>query len=112
MEKFANFSGLTRNNLKSQIYSYEKNNKVIALAKRYNVQNVTNDFIRVLGAQFTPSDANNHSKLLAELRCRMEKCAQRYRGLEYRARLLITNTFLITIPLFHLQYIPYLTANK
>ena len=24
----------------------------------------------------------------------------------------ITNTFLITIPLFHLQYIPYLTANK
>ena len=72
---------------------------------------MTNDFIRVLGAQFTPSDADNHSKLLAELRCRMEKCAQRYRGLEYRARLLITNTFLITIPLFHLQYTPYLTEQ-
>ena len=58
-----------------KVESHENNDKVIALAKHYNIQNVTNDFIRALGAQFTPSYADNHSKLLAELRCRMGKCA-------------------------------------
>ena len=42
----------------------------------------------------------------------MQKCAQLYNGLGYKARVTITNSFLITKRLFHLQYLNNITVQK
>ena len=112
LDRFASFSGLNRNTIKSQIYSHTNSPKIIALGKKYGLTNVTDNHIRILGAQFTPSSPDNTSQLFENLKTRMQRVVQRFCGLGYRARVLITNSFLITIPLFHLQYLSNITVLK
>ena len=45
LDRFASFSGLNRNTMKSQIYSHTNSLKIIALSKKYGLTNVTNDHI-------------------------------------------------------------------
>ena len=79
---------------------------------KYGLENVTDKNIRILGAYFTPSSPDNTTQLFEHLKTRMQKCAQLYNGLGYKARVTITNAFLITIPLFHQQYLNNITVQK
>ena len=112
LDRFASFSGLHRNTIKSQIYSHTNSPRIDALSARYGLENVTDKNIRILGAYFIPSSPDNTTHLFELLKTRMQKCVQLYTGLGYKARVTITNSFLVTIPLFHLQYLNNITVHK
>ena len=88
------------------------NPRIDALSAKYGLENVTDKNIRILGAYFIPSSPDNTTYLFELLKTRMQKCVQLYNGLGYRARVTITNSFLVTIPLFHLQYLNNITVQK
>ena len=78
LDRFASFSGLHRNTIKSQIYSHINSPRIDALSAKYGLENVTDKNIRILGAHFIPSSPDNTTHLFELLKTRMQKCVQLY----------------------------------